>query len=79
MKLFDGLIRMSIKKNLAKWLAGAGTAIVAVASPYIAKHAGIELTEEQKAALAVTVGSAIVGFTNAIKQHLPAKYATYIP
>lgn len=79
MSLMDGLIKISLKKNFAKWLAGAGTAIVAAGAPYLAKHVGIELTEEQKIQLAVAVGASVVGLTNFVKQHLPAKYAAWIP
>lgn len=79
MGLVDKAIAFSIKKNLAKWLAGAGTAAVSVASPYIAKHLGVELTPEQQQAMAVTVGALIVGATNFMKQHLLPQYAKYIP
>lgn len=74
MGLFDSVIKFSIKKNLGKWAKGAGTAAVSIASPYLMKYAGVELTPEQSAAASVAVASAIVGIANALKAQFPEQF-----
>jgi len=70
----EGIVKFQIKKNLSKWAKGFGTTAVSILVPFLAEKAGLKLTEEQQAALAVAIGSAIVGFANALKTKYPDKF-----
>lgn len=72
MGITEKILKFSLQKNLKKWVQGAGTAIVALAVPQVAKYTGVELTAEQQAALSVATASAIVGITNFLKVKFPA-------
>lgn len=74
MGLVDGVAKFAIKKNLGKWAKGAGTGIVAVASPYIAEKFGITLTPEQSLAISTAVASLILGGGNLLKHKFPSQF-----
>ena len=71
MGILDNVVNFSIKKNISKWIKGGATALVAAGVPLIAKHTGVELSQEQQAALTVAIGSAIVGVANLVKTKFP--------
>lgn len=75
MGFFDGIVQkfaeFSWKKNGEKWIKGGATALVAAGVPLIAKHTGVELTDEQQLALTAAIAGAIIGLSNLLKKTFP--------
>ena len=71
--MFNWLIQKIVKGRWDKLVKGAGTTAVAYLAPLVAKNSGFELTAEQQAALAITVGAAIVKGSNWLKHAFPSQ------
>ena len=74
MGIKDAFIKFTIRKNLEKGAKGVGTAAAGQLASLAVKHAGIDLTSEQQAALGIALSGAIVSLANLLKTKYPASF-----
>lgn len=74
MGLFDKLKGVAVRKFAEKYIKGSLKTAIGVGVVWLAKNVGLELTNEQQAALLVAATGFVFGVTNQLKHKFPKAF-----